>query len=109
VPALPACGDATQIDVSDILRDLADPDVVLAMAMATPPLYGFDQRPVDGTMFQVLRGDGHGFLAGGSCDTGAFCHGPVPAGIARLVSDLEALDQLQLADPSCASQNPPHP
>jgi hypothetical protein len=27
----------------------------------------------------------------------------------RPVSDLQALDQQQLADWSCASQNPPHP
>lgn len=109
MPALPACGDATLIDMADVIRDLADPDVVQAMAMTTPPLYGLDQRPVDGAVFQVLRADGHGFLAGGICDTGAFCHDPVPAGIARLVADLKALDQQQLADPSCASQNPSPP
>ncbi len=106
MPALPACGDTGQIDVSDIVRDFADPDVVQAMAMVTPPLYGLDQRPVDGAMFQILRDDGHGFLAGSSCDTGAFCHGPVPTGIARLVADLKALDQQQLGDPSCASLQP---
>jgi hypothetical protein len=109
MPAFPACGDPALIDISDIVRHLSDPDVVQAMAMATPPLYGQDERPGDGTMFQVLRGDGHGFLAGADCDTGEFCHGHVPAGIARLVADLKALDQHQLAAPTCASQNPPSP
>lgn len=108
-PALPACADGARIDVSDIARDLADPDVVHAMAMTTPPLYGQDSRPTDGQMFQILRGDGHGFLAGPTCYTTEFCNGPVPAGIVRLVADLQALDQQQLADPSCAAQNPPHP
>jgi hypothetical protein len=102
-PALPACGAATLVDVSDIMRDLADPDVVQALSQTTPPLYGYDQRPVDGTMFQVLRADGHGFLAGAFCDTGAFCHGVVPLGIARFVTDLKALDQQQLGDPTCAN------
>lgn len=108
-PALPACGDSARIDVSEIARDLADPDVVSAMAMGTPPLYGQDSRPTDGTMFQILRGDGHGFLAGPTCYVAESCYGPVPSGIARLVADLQALDQQQLADPSCATQNPPHP
>jgi hypothetical protein len=107
MPALPACGDSARVDASDIARDFADPDVARAMAMSTPPLYGLDSRPTDGTMFQLMRGDGHGFLAGPTCDTvSEFCHGSVPAGIARLVADLKALDQQQLADPSCASQNP---
>ncbi len=105
MPALPVCGDSSQIDVSDIARDLADPDVVHAMAMSTPPLYGVDSRPTDGVMFRVLRDDGHGFLAGPTCATvGEFCNGPVPPGISRLVGDLQALDQQQLADPSCAGQ-----
>ena len=47
-PALPACGDVTRIDAGDIVRDLANPDVLQAMAMATAPLYGLDQRPIDG-------------------------------------------------------------
>jgi hypothetical protein len=102
-PALPACGDSTLLDISDVLRDLADTDVVAALAMSTPPLYGLDSRPTDGTMYQVLRADGHGFLAGPACTTGEFCHGAVPAGIMRLVTDLQALDQQQLADPSCSA------
>lgn len=108
-PALPTCGDSARLDVSDIARDLADPNVVHAMAMGTPPIYGVDPRPTDGAIFQLLRGDGHGFLAGSTCATvGEFCNGPVPAGIARLAADLQALDQQQVADPSCAAQQP-HP
>ncbi len=34
---------------------------------------------------------------------------PSPGGIARLAADLQALDQQQLVDPSCASQNPAPP
>jgi hypothetical protein len=108
-PAIPTCGDPARIDVSDITRDLGDPDVVHAMAAITPPLYGLDSRPTDGVMFRVLRDDGHGFLSGPPCDTGEFCHGPVPTGISRLVGDLQALDQQQLADPGCVALTPPHP
>lgn len=102
-PTLPACGDSTLIDISDVLRNLADADVVTALAMAAPPLYGLDSRPTDGSMFQVLRADGHGFLVGPPCTTGEFCHGTVPAGIAQLVTYLLALDQQQIADASCSA------
>jgi hypothetical protein len=106
-PALPAC-NGSSIDVADIVRDLADADVRTAFGMASPPTYGNDPRPVDGAIFQILRADGHGFLAGADCEAGSFCHGPVPPGVARLVSDLQALDQQQLADPTCGPLSPPH-
>jgi hypothetical protein len=104
-PTLPACGVVDLYSPADIMRAIADPDVQTALAMATPPIYGGDPRPVDGTIFQFLRADGHGFLAGGVC-SGAPLPGncvDVPAGIARLVNALQALDQQQLQDPSCAA------
>ena len=78
-----------------------------ALAAPTPPTYGRDTRAVDGTIFQFLRADGRGFLAGGACGAAtsacpAACV-EVPAGITRLVNALRALDEQQLADPSCAA------
>lgn len=103
-PALPDCGSAKVIDVSDLLSDLLHADVQSALAEAAPPSYGRDDRPLDGTMFQFLRADGHGFLVGSACPaTGTpACVSP-PDGIALLVADLRALDVQQLTDPSCAA------
>ena len=101
-PPLPAC-DAAAIDVSDVMRDVADPDVQKALALATPPLYGTDPRPVDGNIFSFQRGDGRGFLAGGQCTGSGTSCVAIPAGIVRLVATLRALDEQQLKDASCAS------
>jgi hypothetical protein len=107
-PALPACDSAAVVDAADILRDLAHADVQKAMAASTPPIYGRDDRPSDGTLFQLLRADGRGFLAGGPCPTGSdpTCVAP-PEGVTRLVSDLRALDVQQLSDPSCSALSSP--
>ena len=106
-PALPTCETADVLDASDILRDILHADVQAALLLATPPSYGRDDRPVDGTMFQFLRADGRGFLVGSPCTTNeaATCVTP-PAGIAKLVADLRALDAQQLKDPSCAALQP---
>jgi hypothetical protein len=100
-PPLPACNTPAVIDVADLLRDLRHADVQRALAAAAPPLYGHDTRPADGTVFKFLRGDGRGFLVGEACWAGACVE--IPAGIARLVADLRALDSQQLKRPSCAA------
>jgi hypothetical protein len=105
-PAMPPCGLEDRYGPSDIMRAIADPDVQAALAAPAPPTYGLDARPVDGTIFQFRRADGRGFLAGGTCDRNIGLPGPcvaVPAGITRLVNGLRALDEQQLADPSCAA------
>ncbi len=104
-PALPACGVFDLWNPMDIMRAFADPDVQAALAMATPPTYGRDARPVDGTIFQLLRADGHGFLVGYACAGGSQPGGCVdaPIGITRLVNLLRELDEQQLRDPSCAA------
>ena len=102
-PALPACDSAGVLDVADIVADLALTDVQKALAQATPPSYGRDDRPVDGTMFQFVGLDGHGFLEGSACATTDPACVPPPEGVARLVADLRALDVQQLKDPSCAA------
>ena len=98
-PAMPPCGVDDLYSPADITGALGDTDVQKALAMATPPIYGRDTRPVDGSIFQFLRADGRGFLAGGACGSGgplpAACV-EVPAGITRLVNALRALDEQQL-------------
>jgi hypothetical protein len=102
IPALPACHDAAKLDVSEVMVDLRHPDVQAALALSTPPFYGHDSRPVDGAAFQLLRADGRGFLVGDACRADEACT-PAPAGVQKLVDDLQALQAQQLLDPSCAS------
>ena len=101
-PALPTCNSAGVLDVADIMADIVLPDVQHALAQTTPPSYGRDDRPSDGTMFQFVGLDGRGFLVGGPCSTTDATCVPPPDGVARLVADLRALDGQQLMDPSCA-------
>ena len=104
-PALPACGAAGLIGADDVMLGLSDPAVQQALSASTPPTFGRDPRAYDGTIFQLLRADGHGFLAGYDCGatTGPGACIEVPAGVARLVAALRALDQQQLQDATCAA------
>jgi hypothetical protein len=101
-PPLPSC-DAAAVDVYDVTRGVADADVQKALAMAMPPVYGIDPRPYDGSIFSFQRGDGRGFLAGEACTGSAISCVAIPAGVARLVATLRALDEQQLKDASCAT------
>ena len=105
-PPLPACNAPSAIDLADINRDLADPDVQAALQAAlhrpTPPLYGVDMRPSDGTVFLFEPSAGDPFLVGSPCPVTSSSCMPIPAGITKLVADLRALDQQQLKDPACS-------
>jgi hypothetical protein len=90
------------IDAGVVMRAIQDAEVQKALSLTTPPLFGRDNRPVDGTVFQFLRGDGRGFLVGTACDAAVRDCVAVPAGIDRLVTTLRDLDRQQLRDPSCA-------
>ena len=109
-PALPACGSAA-LDAGDVMAAFADPDVKQAFAqslgVAPLPFYGVDYRGGDGAADQITRDGGGGFLIGGPCPAAstAPCT-PIPLGLSRLVSTLRALDQQQLADPTCAFTRP---
>jgi hypothetical protein len=110
-PPFPACG-AAAIDVGDVMAAILDPDVQEALLRSqgagTIPFYGVDPRPSDGQAFQITRDGGGGFLVGGPCPAGASPSSclPIPGGLGRLVSVLTALDQQQLADPSCVNVRP---
>lgn len=108
-PPLPTCGLANAIDGVDIMRVILDADVQAALSKPADPtmplIFGRDNRPVDSPIFRFSRGDGREFFVGGPCMTtgSATSCNAIPAGIARLVTELRALDQQQLADPSCAA------
>ena len=95
-------GDDVVVEIERIKADIGDGDVQIALAMATPPTYGHDSRPVDGTVFQFLRDDGRGFVAGDTCGGLAGCV-DAPAGVTRLIADLRTLDARQLMNASCAA------
>jgi hypothetical protein len=105
-PALPPCSSPGQINAAELQRLLADPDVRAALAENDPPLYGRDNRPVDGLVFELRRADRRGFLAGPACNGQAGCRN-VPAGIARLTERLRDLDRQQLAAVECAPLRQP--
>jgi hypothetical protein len=102
-PPLPACG-IEDLDLSDIVRDLADPDVQAVLREASPPLFG--QAAADAGTFRFQDPAGHGFqFASADCSTASSpssCTVP-PQGIVRLVADLDALEALGLSDPACAT------
>jgi hypothetical protein len=105
-PSFPACGAKDVITVLDITRDLADPDVQAAFAKASTPVYGLDQRPVDGPIYSVTRADGRGFLVGAPCAVSTNCT-EIPAGVKTLADHLKQLDSQQLAKTECASVKNP--
>ena len=90
---------------------LSDPDVgdafTRSMGAATLPFYGVDYRGGDGPAFQITRDGGGGFLIGGACPDAATrpCT-PIPPGLSRLLATLVALDQQQIADPTCDFSQP---
>jgi hypothetical protein len=103
-PPLPACGTAGADYVLAIVKDLADPDVISAFALSTTPIYGRDQRPVDGTVYSIERGDGKTILVGSPCvSTSLSSCRPIPAGVERLVTDLKLLDKKMLQSTECAA------
>ena len=107
-PPLPTCGLANAIDGVDIMRVILDADVQDALSKPVDPnmplIFGRDGRPADAPIFRFTRSDGRLFFVGGPCPTGsATSCKEIPAGVARLVTQLRALDQQQLADPSCVA------
>jgi hypothetical protein len=100
-PAMPPCGAQDIITAYDIeVHDLTSADVRAALAEAPPPLFGYDQRPVDGSVFEFKTAKGSSFLVGSDCGTMAGCRA-IPPGIKQLRDRLVALDAQQLSDPAC--------
>ena len=92
---LPCANDDTSLfGVSDVLAALDNPDVTAALSMTTPPFYGTDPRPYDGSVFIFQRDDGRGFTVGDSS---------VPAGLRALQNVLTGIQADTLASPGCAS------
>ena len=107
-PPMPSCGAQDLITAYDIeVHDLGRADVKAALAASTPPLFGRDTRPVDGTVFEFARADGRGFLVGDDCASGTAACRPIPAGVAQLRTRLLDLDRQQLATSDCQGFSQP--
>jgi hypothetical protein len=103
-PTLPACGAADVVSISTIAADLTDPDVQAAFAASTPPLFGRDTRPVDGTVYSIALGSGGSMLVGWACQsTSSTPCTPIPAGVQRLVDHLRSLATAMAAQAACAA------
>lgn len=106
-PALPACTSGP-IDVSTIMRDIADPTVQLLLSLSTTQatFLGIDQRGVDAPAFSFRKSGTAGFLVGAQCNSdgtgvaGQPCT-EVPGSVNTLMADLQKLDAQQRQDPSC--------
>jgi hypothetical protein len=103
---LPACNSPTAVDASDIIADIADPDVQRALTTAPRPVYG--DRSVSASTFSFddttgAATGGFSVIVGHECTTATATCEPTPVGVARLVTDVNSVVSTALADPSCAS------
>jgi len=92
------CGAGDALDIGDVQAALANADVTAALASA-PVLFGRDNRPSDGQVFQIVVG-GKKIEIGDDCGGASGCK-PTPAGVAALRTLLENLDTAQLAISPC--------
>jgi hypothetical protein len=103
-PAIPPCAEGGPVSACDIAQDLDDPVVQAAVAQTPPPFFGPNTLGTDGNAFTFMRADGHGFMEEDSACVSSTCV-PVPAPIARLKADLEALDGALTLTPECTALN----
>lgn len=89
---LPARDTPNAVDASDIIADIADGDVQLALATAPRPFYG--DSAASGaptfTFMETTGGGGFSVVVGHECPTATATCEPTPMGVARLVNDVNA-------------------
>ncbi|NNK64369.1 MAG: hypothetical protein HKO98_14320 [Gemmatimonadetes bacterium] len=98
---LPRCGDPERIDVGDVAAALAHPDVTGRLGADTP-VFGRDDRPMDGVVWVLRRGgdlrDAPSLAVGSPCRDDSSC---VPEGLTGARDLLDALLDQQLATDAC--------
>jgi len=95
---IPTCArDARVVTTSDLTRVLTNPVVAAAFATATP-VFGYDPRPVDGSILVLRRPDGTS-LGIGNSRPGA----GVPPELLDAQTVLLRLNAQMLGDPACAN------
>jgi hypothetical protein len=104
--AMPACADATLIDVSDIEAAIAHVDVQAAFAQTDLPFYG-ERGLADAPGSTFTRADQRGFHVAYPCvDPQATTCSRMPPGVAALDALLHDLIAQQIRDPSCTGIQP---
>jgi hypothetical protein len=90
------------VSLSTIVSDLADADVQAAFALGTTPIYGVDERPVDGSIWSIALATGGSVMVGAPCASPTMnsCW-PIPAGVQRLANDLQSLAAAMVAQTPC--------
>ncbi len=109
---LPGCNTADMVDVGELNAALGARDVQTALGFARgmpmmEVLYGYDPRPVDGTVFEI-NADGARLFVGAPCRAGMMTNClAVPVGVQRLVDVLTALRDQEVQRSACmALRNP---
>lgn len=100
-----ACGAKGLVTTERLSDGLNQADVKDALEKAktsdTPPLYGFDMRPTDGSVLQVTV-DGVTFLVGSDCGDEPGCT-PIPQGLAYLGVALNGIEDDVRGEAACAA------
>ena len=103
--------DAPPVAIHELEQALAHPHVVLALAEATTPLYGWDSRCTDGSITIIQVGE-KSIHIGEDCETGFGCFPaegecvPPPAGVQELANVLSSLWTQSLQAGDCAGKFP---
>ena len=96
---LPACSMTYRQTAYYLSPRLTNPEVTAALSATAPPLFGFDDRPMDGTVLELKTARGS-LLMGSECDNRTPCRA-IPQVIRELKAMLTILDAQQLAMPPC--------
>lgn len=100
--AFPICSrDARLVTTGDLVRALAHPSVQTAFE-TTLPVYGRDDRPVDGSLLVIRRQDGTSLGIGGACTPpDSLCSRSLKPGMADLAKLLARLRIQLFETPQC--------
>jgi hypothetical protein len=105
-PTLPACGASAVVSVSTVVADLATADVQAAFALGTTPIatpvFGVDERPVDGTIWSITLDSGGSVLVGAPCPSPTTSSCRPTAGVQKLADDLQSLASAMSIQSACA-------
>lgn len=96
----PMCGGLQALDVADIMKDLQEPQIEMALK-GSPVQFGRQDSSAGAVNLVFTRADGSGFSVGSPCAGEVGCL-EIPEPVSNLWKDLAALDAQQLQSTTCA-------